>query len=287
MADIKIVVDTAADMPKELREENDIGIINFLTVFGDDAFVAGEDITNEEFYKKLTTEDITPTTAQTPYQTMYDYFLEESKKHETVIYFSISAKASGQNHTAHMVVEDIKENDNPDADIRIVDTKTYSLFIALMALTASQLVKEGKSADEIIDSVLKINDEWKAFLLVDTLKYLEKGGRLNKASAIVGTLLDIKPVLTVCDGLIGQADKLRGKKKLHKKLAELIAEYPGFDDEKKEFMILHSDKEAGDALIEALEEEFGDINVTMISEFGPIVGTHTGPGCAAAIFRLK
>ncbi len=287
MANIKIVIDTSADMPKEMLEKYDIGLINFLTIFGDDAYVAGVDITNEEFYRRLEEEGIMPTTAQTPYADMYDYLLEESKKHETVIYFTISQKASGQNHTAHMVVEEIKENDNPDADIRIVDTKRFSVYISSAAIYASELVKKGMDADEIIEKCEEYMQSFKAYLLVDSLKYLEKGGRINKTAAIVGTVLDIKPVLTIDDGLIGQAAKLRGKKKLPQKLVELVKEHPDFDEEKKEFMVVHSDKDAGDAMVDALKDEFGDITLTMFSEFGPIVGTHTGPGCFAVLFRLK
>lgn len=287
MADIKIVVDTSADMTDEMLEKYDIGQVNFLTIFGDDAYVAGKEITNEEFYKRLVEENVMPTTAQTPYTDLYDYLLQESKKHETVIYFTISQKASGQNHTAHMIVDEIKENDNPNADIRIVDSKRFSVYISSAAMYATELVKEGKSADEIIEKCEEYMQQWKTYLLVDSLKYLEKGGRINKATAIVGTVLDIKPVLTVRNGLIEQADKLRGKKKIYQKIVALMKDDPEFDETKKEFMIAHSDKAAGDAMVETLKEEYGDVSIKLFSEFGPIVGTHTGPGCFAVLFRVK
>lgn len=287
MKDIKIVVDTSADMPKELLEKYDIGLINFLTVFNEKSYVAGVDIDNDDFYRMLAESDKLPTTAQTPYQDMYDYLLAESKNHKTVIYFVISSKGSGQSNTARMVVKEIKEGDNPNADIRIIDTLSYSVYIASTAVHAAELVKAGADVDEILKSCAEYIKSWEVYLLVDSLKYLEKGGRITKTAAIVGSLLDIKPVLTIREGLIEPVEKLRGKKKLAKKLIELIKENPEYDSEKKEFIVIHSDKQKGDEMVEALKDEFGDITLTMFSEFGPIIGTHTGPGCLAVLFRLK
>lgn len=287
MADIKIVVDTAADMPAEILEQYQIGCIHFLTVFGEESYVAGVEITNEEFFKKLTEGDVMPTTAQTPYGDMYDYLLKESQEHDTVLYFTLSSKGSGQYNTARMVVEEILESGNPNADIRIFDSQSYSLLIATTAVHAAKLVSQGLGADEILESCDKYIKGWEVYLIVDTLKYLEKGGRIKKTTAIIGTLLDIKPVLTVRDGLIEPIEKIRGKKKLYKKLIDLITENPEFDGDKKEFAVVQSDQQAGEEFVEALREEFGDITLNMYAGIGPIVGTHTGPGCLAVLFRKK
>lgn len=287
MADIKIIVDTAADMPAELLEKYNIGLINFLTIFNETSYVANKDINNEEFYRMLEHSDVMPTTAQTPYQDMYDFFLKESLEHETVIYFAISSKGSGQSSTARLIAEEIKENDNPNADIRIFDTLSYSMYISATAVFAAELISTGISVDAVIQRCEEYIKSWEVYLLVDTLKYLEKGGRITKTAAIVGSLLDIKPVLTIRDGLIEPIEKLRGKKKIMKKLIELIKENPAYDEDKKEFIVVHSDIQKGEEMIESLKEEFGDIKLTMVSEFGPIVGTHTGPGCIAVLFRIK
>ena len=286
MADIKIFVDTSADMPEEIRKKYDIGIIRFLTLFGEKSYVSGVDITNEEFYEKIKNEGIMPTTSQTPYADMFDILKSESEKHDTVIYFTISSKGSGQNHTAHMVADEIKE-ENPDSDIRIVDSMTYSVYIASAAVYAAQLRDEGKNADEIINGFFEYIKTCEVYLIVGDLKYLQKGGRITKTAAIVGNLLDIKPVLTIRNGLIEPLDKIRGSKKLIKKIIALMKDNPNFDEDKNEFIVIDSDKEIGNSMIEALRDEFGDINITMYSEFGPIVGTHTGPGCLALLFKIK
>lgn len=287
MADIKLVVDTSADMPEELLKKHDIGIVRFLTVFGETSYVSGTELTNKEFYEKLVNSQTLPTTSQTPYADMYDYLLEESRRHDTVIYFTISSKGSGQNHTAHMVVDEIKEKDNPDADIRIVDSMSYSVYIASAAVHAAELAEGGADADTVIKAFYDYMKQWEVYLIVDDLKYLQKGGRITKTTAIVGALLDIKPVLTIRNGLIEPLDKLRGKKKIIKKLIALIKDNPKFDETQKEFIVIDNDSAVGEEVINSLKEEFGDITLTMYSEFGPIVGTHTGPGCFAVLFKMK
>lgn len=286
MKKIKIMVDTSADMPKELMEKYDIGLINFMVTFGDESFVAGEEMTNEQFYARIRETGVHPKTAQTPYQAMYDKLLAESEGCETLIYFTISSKASGQNHTAHLALKEIKE-ENPDADIRIVDTGRFSLYIAGAAVLAAQLAEKGKTPEEIIEEAMKYMAEREVYLVVDDLNYLQKGGRITKATAIVGSLLDIKPVMNITDGLIAPVAKLRGKKKICRKLIEMIKETPSFRSENPEFMVVHSNEDYGNEMTAALEEEFGKGVIYMKNEFGPIIGTHTGPGALAVLFAIK
>lgn len=286
MADIKIIIDTSADMPTDLIEKYDIGVMRFLSIFDEKSYVSGIEITNEEFYEKMVSENIIPTTSQTPYADMYDMLLSESQKHDTVIYFTISSKGSGQNHTANMIVDEIKE-EHPDSDIRIVDSMSYSMYIASAVAHICELKKQGLSADELIEEFFAYMKTWEVYLVVGDLKYLQKGGRITKTTAIVGNLLDIKPVLTIRDGLIEPLEKIRGSKKLFKKIIALMKDNPNFDESKNEFIVIDSDKELGDGMTEALKDEFGDVTITMRSEFGPIVGTHTGPGCLAVLFKLR
>jgi len=286
MKKVKIFVDTAADMSEESRKEYDIDIINFLSVFDGVSYVAGEELSNEEFYKKLAESDKIPTTSQTPPAVMYETLLNASKEADSVVYITISSKASGQYGNAKMNAEMVME-ENPDADIRIVDSMNFSIYISEAAIRLRTLVNEGMDIDEAIKKALEVNDEYEAYLLVDTLKYLEKGGRITKSAAIVGGILDIKPVLSIRNGLIEPIEKLRGKKKLQNKLIELMQENPDFDGDSKEFFVVDSDKEAGDKLEEALCEEFNIPNVKRRYYFGPIVGTHTGSGAFAVVFKKK
>ena len=285
MADIKIMVDSGADMPDELREQYGIGLIPLLSVFGEKSYVIGEELSNEKFYDMLVNGSVHPKTSQTPYADMYDILLKESREHDTVIYFTLSSLASGQNHSSQLVRDDIIENENTDANIIIFDTMSFSGIIAKIAIEAAKMVADGKSAEEIIEFSNVYKDKWHAFMLVSDLAYLEKGGRMRKSAAVVGSLLDIKPVLTVNNGLIEVEAKLRGKKKLCRKLCDLAQEYEGFDEKAAEFVIMHSDKDAAAELREMIEEEFDTSNGILEMEFGPLIGTNTGPGAFAIIIR--
>ena len=286
MNKIGILVDTGADMPPELIEKYGFGMINFMIIFGDESYSAGAEMSNAQFYAKIEESGIHPKTAQTPYQEMHDRLLEEAKKCETLIFFTISAKASGQNHTAQMISKEIME-EYPETDIRVFDTESFSVYVADAAVYAAQLAAEGADADEIIKKCTERLKRWEVYLLVDDLGYLEKGGRITKTAAIVGSLLDIKPVLTIRGGLIEPLLKIRGKKKVFKKLAELIKEDTAFDSENPEFIVVHSNENYAAEMISILEEEFGQGVIYMKSEFGPVIGTHAGPGALAVLFKKK
>lgn len=286
MSDIKIVVDSGSDIPEDILKKYDMGFISFLSIFGEEQYIHRVNITNEEFFDKLESYDGFPTTSQTPYGDMLDYFKELCAKHKSVIYFALSGAASGQYQTANIVRNEILE-ENPDADFHIFDSQKFSLYIAQTAVHAAKLAAEGKSVEEIIADCEKYIVSWRAYLLVDTLKYLEKGGRLSKATAFVGTMLDIKPILTIEHGLVESMDKLRGKKKLVDKLIEKIKEDPDVDFDDPEFLIVQSDEKKGQEACEKLREEFGENCITMYGEFGPLIGTHVGKGAIAIIPKIK
>lgn len=286
MADIKIIVDSGSDIPQEIADKYDIGIISFLSLFGEEQYVHRVDITNEEFFDKLESFDGFPTTSQTPYGDMYDFFSKQCSENKSVIYFALSSAASGQYQTANLVKNEILE-ENPEVDFHIVDTQTFSLYIARTAVHAAQMAQDGKNAQEIITECENYIKTWRAYLLVDTLKYLEKGGRLSKAAAFVGTMLDIKPILTIEHGLVESMDKLRGKKKLLDKLIEKIQDDPDFDADNPKFLVVQSDAEKGEKVMEKLKDEYGEECIEMYGEFGPLIGTHVGRGAIAIIPRIK
>ncbi len=285
MADIKIIVDSGSDIPQDIADKYNIGVISFLSIFGTEQYVQRTEITNEQFFDKLEEYDGIPTTSQTPFGDMFDYFKQQCEEHESVIYFALSSAASGQYQTANLVKSEIEE-ENPNADFRIVDSQKFSLYIAQTAVHAAQMAKDGKSVDEIITECEKYIKTWRCYLLVDTLKYLEKGGRLSKAAAFVGTMLDIKPILTIEHGLVESLDKLRGKKKLLDKLIAKIQDDSDFDAENPKFLIVQSDEDKGQEVCEKLRDEYGEDCIEMYGEFGPLIGTHVGRGAIAILVKI-
>lgn len=287
MADIKIVVDTGSDIPDDVLKKYNMGIVSFITLFGEQQYVQRRDITNAQFFDMQEKFDGVPKSSQTPYGDMYDYFKKECDEHESVIYFALSSAASGQFQTANLVKQEILE-ENPKADFHIFDSYKFSLYIAQTAVHAAELAAAGKSVEEIIADCHDYIVSWRCYLLVDTLEYLQKGGRLSKTAAFVGTLMDVKPILTIENGLVESLDKIRGKKKMIDKLIEKITDDEDVDTDNPEFMIVESDADRYEEAAEKLREEFGEnTKITMHGEFGPLIGTHVGRGAVAIIPRIK
>ncbi|MBR4173696.1 MAG: DegV family protein [Clostridia bacterium] len=286
MKKVKILVDTGADISEEIAQKYDIGVINFLCTFDEKSYIAGEELSNAEFYEKLLASDELPKTSQTPPAVMYDKLLEAAKEYDSVVYFTISKNASGQYNNARMNAEQIKE-EYPDCDIRVIDTMTFSAYIGETAIKFRELLNDGADIDEALQEAHKMLSYYEVYILVDSLKFLEKGGRIKKTAAIVGELLEIKPILGIRDGLIEPIERIRGKKKMIKKLVELIAESDEFDDKSKEFIIVESNKDYGDEAEELIKEEFNGAKITRRYEFGPIIGTHIGNNALAILFKRK
>ncbi|MCD8390648.1 MAG: DegV family protein [Firmicutes bacterium] len=286
MAKIKIVIDNSSDIPRDTAEKYGIDVISLLSIFGDKTYVPNVNMTNAEFYEMLGNSPTVPTTSQTPYAELYDYFLKAARENDTVIYFTVSAKASGQYSTMRLVRGEISE-ENPNADIRVVDSETFSLCIAKAAIEAREAADAGADADEAIAVFKSCVKRWRCYFIVSDLEQLKKGGRVSKTAAFVGGMLDIKPVLTIENGLVESIDTVRGSKRLAAKLINKIKDNGDYDSENPEFMVVHSDADAGETLRAELETEFGGGCVRMYSEFGPIVGTNVGRGAFAVISKLK
>ncbi len=286
MKRIGFLIDTSADMPQELIEKMDLKMVNFIVNFDEESFVANEEITTEEFYDKIRTSGIHPKTAQTPFQTLYDALLDAAKECETLLFYTLSSKASGQYQSATLAANQIME-ENPDLDIRVIDTGKFSMFIGMAVIKAYELAEAGAGVDEIIEKSLELINKYEVYILVDDLNYLAKGGRLKKSTAVIGTMLDINPVLSIVDGLIGSIATIRGKKKMYKKLVAMVKETEGFNGDDTDMIIIYSNEEYKDLLHAALAEEFGDDIVKMCVKIGPVIGAHTGPGVAAVVFRTK
>lgn len=286
MSKIKIIADSGADIPNDLVQKYDIEIFSFLSIFGEDTYVSGVELDSKAFFKKLEETGIIPTTAQTPYTEMDEKIRKYADEYDSVIVFTLSSKASGQNNTLQMIKHDILE-ENPNVDIRIVDSMSFTIGIGMGVVYAAELAQSGASADEIVEKATEYINSWDVYFLVDNLKYLEKGGRINKASAIIGGLLDIKPVLSIRNGLVEAVDKFRGKKNLAKKLINKIKENLDFDPLANQFAVVHANEQMGEEMVSLLKQEFENCEIVMYNELGAIIGTHTGPDMVGVFFKKK
>ena len=283
MEKIKIITDSTSEVTLEEAKKYDITVLGISIIFGDKVYRETIELSNEEFFNKLEEFGDIPKTQQIPITEIVDEFKKniDSK----IIFFTLSSKGSGTNQTAHMAREMVME-EYPDADITIIDSMSYSFVYGHWVIEAAKMAKEGKSKDEIVATVTEGISKTYAYIAVDTLTYLQKGGRISSSAKIIGNLMDIKPILIIEDGLIMSFDKVRGEKKRYFKMADLAIENAD-DIQNQKVYILHGNApDKAETLKNTLlsKTEVKEVETRII---GASVGSHIGPGIVAIVFQKK
>lgn len=274
--------DSTCDLPEDRLAKMDCRIIP-LTFEIDGKAYTTEEITMEDFYKRMR-EDAATKTSQIAVGVCQDAFEEELKKGRDVLYLAFSSGLSGTYNSGLIAKDNLMEK-YPDAKIEVVDSLSASSGEGLLLIYAEQKKREGMSLDEL-RSWLEVNRFHICHVFtVDDLKYLFRGGRVSRASAIAGTVLGIKPVIIVDnDGHLVPQDKVRGRKQSINRLGQMIRERMGTNMNKIVTM------SHGDCIEDAryaekmLKEIFGDDTEVVISYTGPVIGAHSGPGTLALFF---
>jgi DegV family protein with EDD domain len=280
---IKILADSTCDLNEEIRKQHDIHMIPLNVHFGEAAYKDNVNLTPTAFYDMLKTNPVHPKTSQpTPedFKTKYSELLSDGSE---VISLHISSKMSGTVQSAEMAKKEL------DSDrIHIVDSEFVTMGLGFMAMECSRARDAGKSAAEILDMVEKLKKEMRLYFIVDTLEYLQKGGRIGKASAIIGGLLNIKPILTIKDGQVTPFEKVRGSSKVFSRMSAIFADackQTGPAD-----ITLGFAHAAGAELLEQLKAKISetfDCSNSLVTEIGPVVGTHAGPGSLLICYYKK
>ncbi len=283
MAKIKIICDSAADIPKETAEKLGIRVMPLWYTFDGENYLAdGIDLSNKEFFDKMRNEKILPKTSQVTAPQWEEAFREELKEADSIICFTMSSAASGTCQSANIAKNEIL-SENPDADITIVDSMALSFTYGLAITKVAPMVKEGKTVEEIIREYNLLMSKMVYFFLVEDLEYLKKGGRINLATLTLANIMDIKPVLTLREGLVVSCDKIRGGKKLYDKFMQMYKD-KGYVLDGKEIYVVHSlEDERRDAFTEAAKEAFNPSKIDVL-ELGATIGAHAGPGLSAIVY---
>lgn len=275
---VRIVVDSTADLIPSLRERVDV--VPLTVHFGETEYVDGVTITPEEFYKKLSESKELPHTSQaTPFAfgNAYEKAVAEGCE---VLCITCSSRLSGTFQSAEIAAEDFP------GKVFVVDTLNIALSSAIMIEYALQLADQGMGAEAIAQELMQVRDKVRLMAVVDTLEYLQKGGRVSKTVAIAGGLLSIKPIIAINDGAIKMAGKARGNKQANALMNKEV-EKMGIDFSKP-FLLGYTGTD--DHLLKKYIEESGEvwaghqINTTIVSA---VVGVHAGPGAVAIAFFSK
>lgn len=272
MGKIQIICDSLADIPKDLVEKYNIDVIPLTIRIDEVDYKDGVDISNAEFYKKLSQSKEMPKTSQATYVQFEEIFRKYINEGKSVLYISGSSKVTGTYQSASMAKNDI------DGDITLFDSLNLSYGCGVQVVKACELANEGYSVNEIVSILEDLRDKVYVLFAVDTFEYLKKGGRISATKATVGTMLNIKPLVEVKDGENHKIDQVRGRKKVIEKMIELVKLNCKGDLSNRTIAIGDGDNKVElEKLKEAVKEEFGVDDMTII-EIGPSIGSHTGPG---------
>ncbi len=284
MGKVKIVTDSTADLPKSLVEELNITVVPLKVLFGEEeTYEDGVNLFANEFYDKLATTDVIPTTSQpAPYQ--FEQIYNDIAKEETdveIISIHISSKLSGTYQSAFIASDMVKDN----VEVTVVDSKRASYAIGIIVVEVAKLAESGASKQQCMERLNELLEDTSLYFMVDTLEFLQKNGRIGKASAVLGSLLKIKPILSLnSDGEVFPFDKVRGQKKALAKIYGFLESDVG--KQPIHVGISHANaKEFADEILSQMQNQF-TIKSEVITEIGPVIGAHVGPGAIAIIVTI-
>jgi DegV family protein with EDD domain len=277
MGNVKVFCDSTADIPQHLIEELDVTVIPVKVQVAGESYLDRVTITPAQFYQKMkSTPDLPMTSQPSPVEITEAYREAIEAGAKEILSIHISSKMSGTYQTA-LLAKSMIEEEYPDVRIEVIDSRAVTYALGVLVVMAARAAKQGRSLAELQELVQRLREEQLLVALVDTLEYLQKGGRIGKASALVGSLLNIKPIISINDeGEIYAIDKARGKNKAQAKAFELLKEKGPSGPVSA--AILHADeKEQADIWLEKIKESF-DVKEVVVVDLGPAVGTHAGPG---------
>jgi DegV family protein with EDD domain len=266
---VAIVTDSTADLPPELARSHGITVVPLTLNFEGKGLLDGVDIRPDEFYRRLPSATMHPTTSQPAPGRFAEVYRALLAEHDEVVSIHISKKLSGTYESARQAA------DMTDAKrVRVVDSELVSMSLGLITLAAANLASSGSDAKSVESKVLDMRSQVHTYFSVATLEFLRRGGRIGRASALLGSVLQLKPVLCIRDGLVTPLERVRTFERALNRVVELAREV----DRGQGVCVIvgHADAEA-DA--ERIGRELDSIAETlMIQPLGPVVGAHAGPG---------
>ncbi|GAB2533185.1 DegV family protein [Gracilibacillus alcaliphilus] len=278
---VKIIADSACDLSTEDYQTYGIEMVPLTVQLNQEEYQDGITISPKKIYDAMR-DGASPKTAQVSPQAFKDIFEKHAAAGNPVIYLAFSSALSGTYQGAKLMEQEVKE-DYPDFELHVLDTKCASLGYGLVVLHAAELAQSGASAEEILQAAQHDYKHMEHIFTVDDLEYLYRGGRVSKTAAFVGTLLKVKPLLHMEDGKLIPLEKIRGSKKVFKRMIEIMEER-GANLENQRIAISHGDAlETAEHIAQMIREKW-DVKEIKIGMVGAVIGAHAGPGTIALFF---
>lgn len=275
---VAIITDSSAFLPEALREQYGIHMIPLNLHWGEESLLDGVEITPEKFYRRLAEADALPTTSQPSAGRFLNFFESVAEEAEGIVGVFISSELSGTIASANAAREMMA-----DFPIEVVDSRSASLGLGLIAIAAARAAEAGKDYRQAAEVARKLVQQTRVLFVVDTLEYLHKGGRIGGAKRFLGSVLSIKPLLHLVDGKIEPLGSVRTKRKALDKMLSVVREET-VGSRALHMAVLNAAAPAeGQELCERVRQEFDPV-LLIEGELSPVVGAHTGPGTLGIAF---
>ena len=281
MSTVRIVTDSACDLPADVADELGIEIVPLSIRFGDEEFIDREELTVAEFWTRcVNASELPETAAPAPGQFEAAYRKLAGEGATGIVVVSLSGALSATIQSAELAARSITADDGIDLDVRVVDSRTVTLGIGTIALACARAARDGASLDDVEALATGLARRTRVIGALDTLDNLKKGGRIGNAKALLATALSIKPIIEVVDGIVEQGGKQRTRSKALRHLVEKVTAYEG---KIENLAVLHADCSDVDVFVEMLRPHYdGEI---VIGEIGPVIGSHGGRGTIGVAFH--
>jgi DegV family protein with EDD domain len=278
---VAVVVDSSAYLPPEIVQEHDIHVIPLLLMMGGKSWLDGVDIDPPAFYELLRTSADFPTTSQPNVAAFEELFHRLAGEYSGILFIAISAKPSGTFASAQTAAAYVAE-----VPIEIIDSQGTSMLIGYAAMAAARVAAAGASLAEVADAARSILAKGHLYFVLGTLEYLHRGGRIGSVSKLLGSALDLKPILSFEDGVIKAIAKVRTRRKALERVYDLIADSVWQGCRLHVSVINVAAPQEAAAFRDALVERFHPVEV-IETETSPAIGAHAGPGTVGVAFYVE
>ena len=279
---IRIIADSTCYLPNEYIDKYNVSIVSLNVLLNGKSY-RETDLENDWFYKEMSKSPSIPTSSQPSIDDFYKAIESQVKEGHDIVGIFLSSDMSGTFSTSNLVKEMILEK-YPNANIVMLDSRSNCMQAGYAILEAAKAAADNKSLDEVVSIAKSVIENSKFIFVPDTLDYLKKGGRIGGAAALFGSLLQIKPILTVTDGKTTVLTKVRTKKKAIDKIIDTVMEQ-NLKSPIKGLIVHHINCESeGQELANKLQDKLGISNIK-IQSIGPIIGLHVGPGSIGVAYH--
>lgn len=278
---IRIVTDSTASLPEAWIREYDLVVVPLSVTFGADTYREGVEMSNDAFYDRMRVSPQLPTTSQPAVGDFYKVFDELTAKGDEVVSIHLSSKLSGTYNSAAQAAAML-----PRGGVTVVETEWISLALAFQVREAARAARAGQDIQGIIDSAQRLSPKLHLYLLLETLENLKKGGRISPAKAMIGGLLNVKPILAVIHGAVEPVEQPRSKKVALRRLLDIMGTTVPFGTE-IHLAFLHAQALPELTELERMVYEKYTVLEAATSEVGPTIGTHVGLGAVGIVYYAE